>query len=179
MPDLRLKSFRRDDFRLLTTWIPSAESMVQWAGPIFHFPLDLTQADGYLEPTRGPRPARRAFSAVLDSTGEIVGHVDLNDIDLENRRASVCRVLVDPRRRRQGIGTHMLEAVARLAFGSLELHRLQLHVFDFNAPAIACYEKVGFVREGVLRDWIRMPDSYWSVIVMGLLQTDWKGRHVE
>ena len=38
------------------------------------------------------------------------------------------------------------------AFGDLGLRRVQLHVFANDAAAIRCYEKVGFVREGVLRE---------------------------
>ena len=32
------------------------------------------------------------------------------------------------------------------------MHRVGLGVFDFNDSAIACYERAGFRREGVLRE---------------------------
>ena len=37
----------------------------------------------------------------------------------------------------------------RLAFDKMNLHRVWLNVYDFNARGIRCYEKCGFEREGV------------------------------
>ncbi len=174
-PEVVLQPFKRDDFARLIGWIPSAQALVQWAGPSFHFPLDLSQADEYLAPASGPEPTRRVYRAALQAADEIVGHIDLSNIDPENRVASVCRVLVDPARRGRGIGEQMMRQVVRIGFGDLRLHRLELRVFDFNAPAIACYEKVGFVREGLLRDWVRVQDTFWSVLVMSMLESDRHG----
>lgn len=36
-------------------------------------------------------------------------------------------------------------------FNTLGMHKCELAVSSDNAPAIHCYEKVGFVREGVIR----------------------------
>jgi RimJ/RimL family protein N-acetyltransferase len=62
--------------------------------------------------------------------------------------------------------------VVRLAFDELRLHRISLNVFDFNTPAIRCYERVGFRREGHLRETRKASDGYWSLLVMGMLATD-------
>jgi RimJ/RimL family protein N-acetyltransferase len=44
-------------------------------------------------------------------------------------------------------------------------------VFAFNDAAIRCYERVGFTREGTLRDARRYEEEYWSVVVMSLLES--------
>lgn len=173
MPQIILQPFTGVDFTRLIGWIPTVHALVQWAGPSFHFPLDPSQADDYMAPAREPSPTRRVYRAVLSTGGEVVGHIDLSNIDHENRVASVCRVLVDPARRGQGIGPQMVRQLVHVGFDELHLHRLDLRVFDFNAPAIACYEKVGFVREGLLRDWVRVQDTYRSVLVMSLLESEW------
>lgn len=103
-PQITLQPFEVRDFARLIQWTPSAEALVQWAGPSFTFPLDLSQAVDYLSPASGPSATRRVYRAALSSSGEVVGHVDLSNIDLDNRAASVCRVLVDPDRRGRGIG---------------------------------------------------------------------------
>ena len=38
------------------------------------------------------------------------------------------------------------------AFDTLQLHRVDLRVLSFNVRALRCYEKCGFVREGVERE---------------------------
>jgi len=49
-----------------------------------------------------------------------------------------------------------------------------LDVFDFNTPAMKCYEKVGFKKEGLLRDARKYGDKYWNLIKMGILEDEWK-----
>ena len=45
-------------------------------------------------------------------------------------------------------------------------------VYAINPRAIAAYERVGFVREGVLRDALRWDGEYHDAIVMSLLDRD-------
>jgi GNAT superfamily N-acetyltransferase len=58
-------------------------------------------------------------------------------------------LFVVPEARRHGIGTALLRAVGRLA-RERELGRLEWAVLDWNADAIAFYEKLG---ASVLPDW--------------------------
>jgi GNAT superfamily N-acetyltransferase len=65
-----------------------------------------------------------------------------------------------------------MRLVIALGFDDLGLHRLQLTVYAFNAPAISCYHSQGFSIEGTLRDSTRGSDGYWTSHIMGLLATD-------
>ena len=59
------------------------------------------------------------------------------------------------------------------AFRTLNLNRIWLHVFEFNERALRAYEKVGFVREGVLRQDVFREGRYWNTVVMGILRDEW------
>jgi RimJ/RimL family protein N-acetyltransferase len=116
----------------------------QWAGPFFAYPLDEGQLEQYL---RSAGSARMIFTAVDRETGEPVAHAELDRIDPESS-AHVCRVIVAPERRGEGIGTALAAELRRVAFEELGVRRLTLNVYEWNAPAIASYEKVGFrIRE--------------------------------
>ncbi|MFO7698719.1 MAG: GNAT family N-acetyltransferase, partial [Anaerolineae bacterium] len=52
---------------------------------------------------------------------------------------------------RQGIGEALLAALIDLGENWLGLTRLELEVYTDNAPAIALYQKLGFVIEGTKR----------------------------
>ena len=55
------------------------------------------------------------------------------------------------------------------------LHRLELDVFSINPRAERVYAKAGFVREGVLRDAIALPDgTYCDDVLMAILEDDWR-----
>ena len=58
-------------------------------------------------------------------------------------------------------------------FTHLPIHRISLDVFDFNPRAAHVYERVGFVREGVLRDALHWDGEYHDSIVMSILRPDW------
>jgi RimJ/RimL family protein N-acetyltransferase len=51
----------------------------------------------------------------------------------------------------KGLGTDAVRLVVDYAFEELDLNRVELTTDEENARAIRCYEKVGFVREGLLR----------------------------
>lgn len=68
----------------------------------------------------------------------------------------------------------MLHEVLTYGFDVLHLHRIELVVFDFNKPAIACYEKAGFRAEGHLRDVVRIGDKYWNWILMSVLDHEFQ-----
>jgi hypothetical protein len=62
-----------------------------------------------------------------------------------NRTAQIQGVYVPPELRGRGVGTLAMAACCALAFGRHP--NLSLYVNDFNAPAIALYERIGFRRE--------------------------------
>jgi RimJ/RimL family protein N-acetyltransferase len=76
-------------------------------------------------------------------------------------------LMVASGKRRQGIGTALIEEAIRWARGS-GIHKLELHVFPHNEPAIALYEKLGFHREGYRRGHYRRGETYVDAILMAL-----------
>lgn len=175
MIEIDLRPFGPKDFSRLIGWVKSPEFLLQWAGPIFSFPLDEPQLERYLEKSRGDRPGRKIAKAVNINTNEVVGHVELDEIDLRNKSGRLCRVLVgEPSFRGKGIGVQMTRKLLEVGFDQLGLHRIDLVVFDFNAAAIRCYERVGFVKEGRLRDARRIGSEYWSLDQMSILEHEWR-----
>lgn len=168
-----LEPFSEPDFDRLIAWIPTAEFLLQWAGPLFTFPLNRPQLEKYLETCRESPPARLAFCGVNTENGGVVGHVELGEIDLRNRSARLARVLVGPGNiRGKGFGRQLVQSALIVAFEELRLHRVDLFVFDFNKPAILCYEGLGFQHEGVMREARKHGDTYWNVCVMSLLERE-------
>lgn len=174
-----LEPFGPADYARLVDWVPDQAQLLQWAGPIFRWPLDDAQLDDYVAPTAGPVPTRLIWRAVADAGGEVVGHVELNEIDRRHLAATLSRVLVSPEQRNRGMGRAMIAAALEVAFDTLALHRVELRVFDFNEPAIRCYEALGFCREGLLRDTRRIGRVHWSTLVMSLLDDEWRAQREE
>ncbi len=124
----------------LIEWSDSPQALRQWAGPSFGHPLDERQLEDYI---RSAGPRRMIFTAVERETSEPVGHAELDQI-VPGRSAHVCRVIIAPERRGRGLGTAVMDELRRIAFGELRVNRLTLNVYEWNAAAIASYEKAGF-----------------------------------
>jgi RimJ/RimL family protein N-acetyltransferase len=65
-----------------------------------------------------------------------------------------------------------LRQLVRYGFDELDLHRIYLHVFATNDPAIHLYERFGFRREGVLREAALIEGAWTDVLVMALRRHD-------
>ncbi|TLS38756.1 GNAT family N-acetyltransferase [Pseudalkalibacillus caeni] len=173
---IELKSFTRSDYPKLIDWVneESPRFMLQWGGGAFDFPLDEKQLDDYMKPAETENPGRMIFKAYDTDRDETVGHIELNHIDRKNQSAVISRVLVgQSRSRNKGIGSAMISEIVKIGFEELQLHRIELRVYDFNERAIACYEKAGFKKEGLLSESKRFKDEYWNTYVMAILRSEW------
>ncbi|MEB9613122.1 GNAT family protein [Bacillus cereus] len=167
---IKLESFKKSDFKQLINWINSEEFLIQWSGNAFTFPLDEQQLEKYIESAN-----TLAFKVVDEETSDVIGHISLGKIDNINKSARIGKVLVgNTKMRGRSIGKHMMKAVLHIAFDELKLHRVTLGVYDFNTSAISCYEKIGFVKEGLLRESKRVGETYWNLWEMSMLEYEWK-----
>jgi len=170
---IQLRPFDESGFPRLIAWIGSHEDLVQWAGPSqFTFPLTDDQLKSYLAEAQGERGSRRAFTAI-DGAGMVCGHIELGAINHLNQTATLCRVCVAPELRGKGICLPMVQEVMKIGFEELGLRRIDLRVYSFNASAIRCYERAGFVREGLLRKLQKIGDNFWDTVLMAILREEW------
>jgi len=70
----------------------------------------------------------------------------------------------------KGVGTELLRAGVDLADKWLNLTRLELEVYVDNEPAIRLYERFGFEREGVLRQYAFRDGVYVDAYAMARLR---------
>ncbi|MFE6796003.1 GNAT family N-acetyltransferase [Paenibacillus chitinolyticus] len=174
---IRFAYFVEEDFDQLIEWSGDEAFLLQWAGPQFKYPLTSSQLEAYMEGANDPEQSGRLVYKVIDSETDLtIGHLSIGNIDRHNRSARIGKVLVGHTARRgRGTGQAMIREALRIGFEELRLHKMTLGVFDFNEAAIRCYEKEGFVREGLIRDSKRMGDTYWNLIEMGILESEWHG----
>jgi RimJ/RimL family protein N-acetyltransferase len=74
----------------------------------------------------------------------------------------------------KGYGTDSIRTILRYAVDKLKLHKINLHVYEYNLRAIKAYENCGFKKEGLLKEGHYYSGRYWDVIVMGILDRDVK-----
>ncbi len=169
---VHLRPIQQSDFASMISWVRTREEMIQWSGPWnFDFPLDEHQVGKFfLTQVLDDRLHRMQFVAVDDDTQQRVGQIGFSRIWVRTRSAHLGPVIVAPAFRHQGIGSQMVRDMLTIGFRQLQLHRIELVVFDFNEVAIRCYERVGFQTEGRLRDICQVGNEYWHWRAMSVLE---------
>ena len=85
------------------------------------------------------------------------------------------RILIfDPSAIGHGIGEEATRLTVGYCFNRLNAHRVWLGCNEANIGAIKCYEKVGFIKEGVLREDLFCFGKYYNAVRYGILENEWK-----
>ncbi len=70
---IKIVSFEINDWKYLRKWITNEAELVQFAGPIFSFPVDRSQVESYLS-----NPNRTIFK-IEDSSERAIGMAEISD----------------------------------------------------------------------------------------------------
>lgn len=106
----------------------------------------------------------------------LIGWLNFSEIEWPNRGAWLALAIGDPQHWGQNYGRDALDLALRYAFQELNLHRLTLTVIADNRRAIALYERAGFVREGLLREFGERDGRRYDLLLYGLLEHEWRAR---
>jgi len=94
-----------------------------------------------------------ALFLVAEEDGEILGYIGILTVLEEGEITNVC---VRPSARRRKVASLLLEElIYRMEKAGIAV--IHLEVRESNAPAIALYEKYGFVRDGMRRGYYEKP----------------------
>ena len=132
----KLEKFSESDFDNLISWVSSKEDLIQFAGPIFAYPLSKEQLKTYIN-----NPNVKPYKVIYDN--EHIGHAEINIS--KDTPPKLCRILIgDKKYRGKGLGQKIVESLLKICKFEYQSNIAELNVFDWNVSAIKCYEKVGF-----------------------------------
>ena len=106
--------------------------------------------------------------------GELLGTCTLFAFHRANARAEIGYCLRSPHWKRGYMGEG-LTVLIDYAFGSLRLHRLEADVDPANANSLRILERMGFQREGLLRERWNVGGVIADSVMLGLLAREWRG----
>lgn len=106
---------------------------------------------------------------VAEADGNIVGWCDIQvDPQQATAHSGTLGIGIIASHRGYGIGPALMQACLDKA-REIGLTRVQLTVREDNHPAIALYQKLGFVQEGVHVNAVRVDGVYTDMLSMALL----------
>lgn len=174
-PRLTIRQFRPSDAGDLYEYLSDPEIYFFEPGE----PLDRQQT--------GDRAAQMAASAdfraiELRSTPKVIGQLYFKRLDPPHLLTCELGYVVNPAYQRQGYGSEAASAVVLDALTSHGMHRIVAHCDPRNPASWRLLEKLGFRREGLLRQDVffrRTPEGrpiWLDTCVYGLLASDVRGQ---
>ena len=167
---LYLRAVERDDLQRCHDWMNDESLRATLAQ---RYPMSLAQEADWIErTTRGQDPSHRTFAICLFEGDRHIGNCGLEAIERDNGVATFGILIGEADARGRGLGEEATRLVCRFAFEEMNLHKIRLDVYASNPGAVKTYERVGFQREGLLREEAFRGGRYIDVIRMGLLRED-------
>lgn len=170
-PQLHLRYATRDDapalFELGSD--PEVTRHFSW-GPY----RDIAEPLAYVESLVRQRAAGTRLEFVICGADDVpVGVTGLSEFAPRDRRATVGTWLG---RARWGTGTNRESKALVLALGfrTLGLQRITALASPDNERSLAALDRLGFVREGVLRSYHRHGSEARDVAILSLLRAEWE-----
>jgi aminoglycoside 6'-N-acetyltransferase len=112
---------------------------------------------------------------IVELEGEVVGAIQYDEEDEPMYRHASIDIFLTTSRRGQGLGSDAIRVLARYLFEERGHHRLIIDPAADNELAIRAYERVGFRRVGIMRQYERGPDGTWhDGLLMDMLREDFR-----
>lgn len=112
-------------------------------------------------------------NAAIRLNGSIVGAVGTHRFDLDHRNCSM-GYWIDGEHAGKGIVTRCAAALIDHLFEDCRLHRVEIRCGTENYRSCAIPRRLGFTREGVLREAERVGGRWVDLVVWSILQREWK-----
>lgn len=93
------------------------------------------------------------FAICCNNTDLHIGNIKLNILSEIHRRADLSLFIGNKDFWGKGIASEAIEQVTQFGFNQLNLNRIQAGIYHPNIASIKAFEKVGFIREGCLKEF--------------------------
>lgn len=113
------------------------------------------------------------FVFLMDGLKEPVGRFRYFDINPRNRSAEF-GYTINPKLRNQGMGTKMLITAINYLLATTELNKLYCQTAAFNIASVKLLDKLGFHRDGILREHHELDGKLWDDYIYSILRSEWK-----
>lgn len=168
-----LRALAEDDVPLLTRWLFDPD-ILHWL-QLSEDPPELSTEEAVRE--RYEKMQADPFTETwrIDTLeGRPLGQIELLDIHPLQRRAEIHLSIGEKDVWGRGYGAKAVRRLLARAFDDLHLRRVFAMADDDNVRVIRCFERCGFVREGLLRRHRLRHGLPTDMVVMGVLDEEYR-----
>ncbi|MDL4841844.1 GNAT family N-acetyltransferase [Aquibacillus rhizosphaerae] len=148
----------------LRTWLPWVDET-----------KDVEDSKIFIQSSLERLPKNNGFTTGIWYKNELAGVISFHEINWKNHSTSIGYWLGEGFTG-NGIMLRSTKALIKYAFNELKLNRIEIRCATDNIKSKAIPEKLGFVKEGVLRQSENLPSGFVDHFVYAILKEDWENR---
>lgn len=171
MQDARItiRKFEKSDIPKKVEWInnPANNRFLH-----YNIPLSIEGTERWFDSHQGETTR---YDAVIEADGVPVGTIGLLSIDRKNSKAEYYIAMGETAYKGKGVAKEASRLILAYGFEELGLNRIYLFTEADNIAAQKLFERVGFKREGILKQDVYSHGAFADRIAYGYLKEEWKG----
>ena len=165
--EVTIRKFEKTDIPRKVEWINNPEN-----NQFLHYdiPICVEKTEKWFESHIGDDTR---YDAVIEADGVPVGTIGLLSIDRKNSKAEYYIAMGEVAYKGKGVAKAASRLILAYAFETLGLNRVYLFTEVENVAAQRLFERVGFVKEGIIRQDILSHRKYVDRMAYGYLREEW------
>lgn len=171
--DLRLKVLEPKDAEAIFEQTNNSRDYLREWQPWVDGTQNVDHTSAFIQHCQKQEAANKGFNTGIWFKGEFVGCIGFHPINWANHSASIGYWLAEGFQG-QGIMTRACTKLVDYSFNELGLNRVEIRCGVHNLKSRAIPEKLGFTKEGQIRDAEWLYDHYIDLVVYGMLKREWK-----
>jgi diamine N-acetyltransferase len=157
--EIKLRALEPEDLELLYNW---ENNLSYWVISNTVSPFSKYTLKRYVKNSHKSIYETGQLRLMIDHIPDKVsiGTIDIFDFDAFHKRAGLGILIANEDYRRKGYASMALTCLVDYCFKTLQLHQLYCNILANNCESIDLFKKIGFVENGVKKEWIKTLDGY-------------------
>ena len=171
-----LRPFKRRDADEMAEAVAASQMELNEWLPWAHLGYSKSDAIGYIRDSLKSWREERAYDLAirrLDDPDRHIGNISVWFVSRSFKTGEI-GYWVRTDETSHGVATEVAARALQIAFEDLKMHRVILRIAVGNRPSERVAEKLGFFREGILREEIKVRGTWLDHSVWGLLEHEYR-----
>lgn len=163
-----IRRFEETDIPKKVEWINNSQN-----NKYLHYdiPLEIKKTEKWFVNNIGNT---NRYDAVIEVDGIPCGIIGLINIDKKNKKAEYYIAMGEMAFKKRGIATEASRLILKYAFHDLGMNRVYLYTEIENIPAQRLFDRIGFVKEGCIKQDLFSRGKFVDRYIYGLCKRDMK-----
>lgn len=160
-----LRPIAFEDTKLIVTWRNNPKVSSQF---LFRKKFTKSMHEQWMN-TRVKNKEVIQYIILENKNNKPIGSVYIRDINYETMAGEYGIFIGEDDYRGKGYGSEVAKIFTSYCFQKLGFHKIYLKVLEDNKIAYRTYQKAGFKKEALFRDYVKIDNKYYSVYFMSMI----------